>query len=309
MGRRPDGAPVGAALRRALGCAVLALAVLPVGAGEAAADGEEHRRPADDLPRLVAVEPDVPGMALTVIEGGLRLRLDNDTGVSIDVSPAGAARGAEPVVAPGRSAAWSDPRLDAPTWSLPLRVGDVAVTVSGDRFRPPPPDPVPWWALTASAALFTFALGAAAAERGRRSRAALAVAGVTVLVVTAHVVHVLGAALVLAAPPGITTTLAAAGPGVACWALGILGAVLTALRHPLGTTTCATAGGLAALLTVFDAAAFHRAVLEFGWAYDLDRATTVLTLGCGAGLLLTGFAVLGRSERAAPTTPGAGAYR
>jgi len=286
---------------------LLALVALPLGAGTAAAHGEVEQQPGADLPRVLAIEPAVPGLALTVVEGGLRLRLDNDTGTVVEVLPQpGTPRSNEPSVASGTSAAWSDARVDAPAWTLPLLVGDLPATVSGDRIRPPPPESLPWWALTLSAALFTFALGAAAAEHGPRSRAARGVAVVTLLVVAAHVVHVLGSALVLAVPAGFATTLAAAGPGVACWALGLAGAALAAARHPLGLPACAAAGALATLLTVFDASAFHLAVLPFGWVFDVDRASTAITLGCGAGLFATGFAVLGHpAAMPAPPEPAA----
>ncbi|MGQ0576312.1 MAG: hypothetical protein ACT4RN_19215 [Pseudonocardia sp.] len=264
---------------------LLAVAALPLGAGVAAAHGGEHRVPGADLPRVLSVEPPVAGLALTAVEGGTRLRLDNRTAEPVHVDGG-------LVVAPGTSAAFADPRVDAPAWTLPLRVGGLPVTVTGDRVAPTPPDPVPWWSLTLGAALLTVALGRAATEHGPGSAPARGVAAVTVLVVAAHVVHVVGAVRDLGVPPGLATTLAAAGPGVACWLIGLAGAGLVVARHPLGLPACAAAGGLALLLTAFDVTGFHRAVLEFAGPYALDRATTALTVGCGAGLLLTGFAVL-----------------
>jgi hypothetical protein len=243
--------------------------------------------PGPDEPRILAVEPPTAGLRLTVIEGGVRLRVDNATDGPVQVAQG-------PILAPRTSLAWADPRLAAPSWELPLQVGDVAVTVTGDRVTPPPPDPVPWWSFTLAAALLTFAAGVTAVRRGGRSTWVLA--GITLLTVAAYAVHVAGASLVLASPPGLATLLAAAGPGVVCWLIGIVGAVLVLRKNPLGVPACATAGALAALLTAFDATSFHRAVLAFGWAYDLDRATVVLALGCGIGLAAAGLTLPAREE-------------
>ncbi|MGE0295414.1 MAG: hypothetical protein AB7R99_01865 [Pseudonocardia sp.] len=244
--------------------------------------------PGADEPRILAVEPSTAGLQLTVIEGGLRLRIDNATGEPVQVAQG-------PIIAPGTSLAWADPRLTAPWWELPLQVGDVDVTATGDRVTPPPPDPVPWWSFTLAAALLTFAAAVTAARRGGR-RSAWVLAAITLLAVVAYAVHVVGASLVLASPPGLATLLAAAGPGVICWLIGVVGAVLALREHPLAVPACATAGALAALLTAFDATSFHQPVLAFGWAYDLDRATVVLALGCGIGLAAAGLTVLAREE-------------
>jgi hypothetical protein len=284
-------------VRAALGL-LLALLILPFGGGVAAAHGGADPEPGPTLPRVLSVEPAVAGLSVTVVEGGLRLRLDNRTAAAADVRPpAGAARGPEPIVAPGGSAAWADTRVTGDGgWALPLLVGGRAMTVRGDWVRPAPPQPVPWWSATVFAAAATFCVGALAVERRRRSPAAVAVAGLTVLVVGAHVLHVVGSASVLAAPLSPATVLGAAGLGVVCWLLGATGSALTLARHELGLLTCASAGALAALLTVFDTTGFHRPVLAFAWAFDLDRLTTVVTVGAGVGLFLTGCAAM-RGDR------------
>jgi hypothetical protein len=97
---------------------------------------------------------------------------------------------------------------------------------------------------------------------------------------------------VAAQPPSVAGVLAAAGIGVACWALGLLGAALVVADRLVGPTVCATAGALAALLTALDTAGFARPVLVSGWPFGLDRATTVLAFGGGLGLLLTGWVAL-----------------
>jgi hypothetical protein len=316
------GHPTGPRRRRPLsrraGSLLLALIglFLLVGAGPAVAHGDVEGPPAASLPVLLGVEPAVERLDVTVIEGGRRLRVDNGTDRTVEVlPPEGRGRGGEPVVPPGASAAWTDARLaepaapDAPAaWEVPLLVGGEPVVVRGDRVWPPAPSPAPWWALTAAAALGTFCLGGTVALRRRDgepgARAAeLGVAAVAVVVVAAHVVHVLGAALVLAVPVSVGAVLGAAGLGVACWVLGLAGVGLVAARRPLGMSVCAAAGALAALLTAFDVTGFHRAVLAFGWSFDLDRLTTVVAFGGGLGLLLTGWAVLVVSDRAADDAP------
>jgi hypothetical protein len=285
---------------RAAAGLLLALLLVPLDGGVAWAHGSPGAEA--DLPRVLAVEPAVPGLAVTVVEGGARLRLDNRTGADVDVRPpAGAARDREPVVPAGASAAWADARMsDQDGWTIPLVAGGLPVTVHGDRVRPAAPEPVPWWSGTVFAAAATCCVGAIAVERGRRSRATAAVAGLTALVVGAHVLHVLGSALVLAAPPSLATVLAAAEAGVACWVLGVGGVALTLARRELGLLTCATAGALTALVTVFDTAGFHQPVLAFAWAFDVDRLTTVITVGGGIGLFLTGCAAMHRTGSGRP---------
>jgi hypothetical protein len=292
---------------RAAVAVLLATLLLPLTAGVAAAHGGDTGPPATELAVLRAIEPAVPGLTVTVIEGGARLRLDNTTAATVDVQPpAGAPRSTEPVVPAGASAAWADPRLAGSPWTIPLLVGGQPVTLRGELARPPDPPAPPWWALTVAAALGTFSLGGATALRqaepcSRRRRLLEAgVAAVTLAVITAHVLHVLGAALVLAEPLSWGTLVGAAGIGLPCWALGLGGVALTLARRPLGLATCATAGGVTALLTAFDTVGFHRAVLAYGWSFDLDRATTAIAFGGGVGLVLTGWAALRSSPPPGP---------
>jgi hypothetical protein len=276
---------------------LLAVLALPLLAGVAAAHGGADPPPADSLPRVLAVEPPVPGLDVVVVEGGARLRIDNRTDRPVTVLPAAeTARDGVPVVAPGTSAAWADPRLGDPgpaAWAVPLSVGDRPVTVRGDRVWPAAPHPFPWWALTVAALLGTFAVGGAAVERGRTGGPTTALAAVPLVVAAAYVVHVVGSSLVLAEPPGFGVVLAATGFGVACWVLGPVAAALTLRGHVLGPAAYGLLGFLTALLTASDTTSFHRAVLAFGWAPDLDRITVVIAVGGGLGLLLTAIAAPG----------------
>uniref|UniRef100_UPI001C68C102 hypothetical protein n=1 Tax=Pseudonocardia pini TaxID=2758030 RepID=UPI001C68C102 len=130
------------------------------------------------LPRVLALDPPVPGLWVGVVEGGARLGVVNDSAFAVDVLPAGSARAEEPVVAPGERGHWADARVvtSGPgpvTWSVPLQVGGQLVTVRGETVWPPPPATGGWWAATAALAVATAVLGTVAV---RRRAAALAVA-------------------------------------------------------------------------------------------------------------------------------------
>lgn len=287
-------------LLRAVAVAVLVLLLLPLGASAALAHSG-GLEPSASLPRILAVEPQVTGLTVTVIEAGARLRIDNATSDFVDVvPPPGVPRGVEPVVAPGTTARWAEPRIapDAgPIWMLVLRVGDRDVTVRGDRLVPPPPATAVWWLLTALAAALVALLG-----RRLPSRAPTLVVA-TSLVVAAYAVHILGAALVPEGQPFIWVALGAAGLGLAAWGFGITGVALTLGGRQFGPLLCALAGAMLAMITAADTSSFGNAVLPFAWSPVLDRATTVLTVGAGAGLFVTGFAVLRDLTPARRTPP------
>lgn len=82
-----------------------------------------------------------------------------------------------------------------------------------------------------------------------------------------------------------------------------MAAGLTLRGHPLGLALAGPTGFLAALLTVFDTTAFHEPVLAFGWSFDLDRLTTVVTVGGGIGLFLVAITALRHADATAPATP------
>jgi hypothetical protein len=292
---------------RAAAGLLLAAVVMLIGAGPASAHGGGGPEvpAAFSLPRVLAVEPPVAGLDVVVIDAGARLRLDNHTPRPVTVTP-------QQVVPPGGSLAWADARLGDPTappganaaWAVPLSVGDVAVTVSGDRVWPPVPHPVVWWALTVAALLGTYTVGGLAVERGRPGGATTALAAVVLAVTAAYTVHVVGSSLVLAAPPGLVALLSAAGIGVACCLLGPAAAVLTLRGQPLGAALYGCVGFLVALLTLADTLMFHQPVVAFGGPFDLDRLTTVIGFGGGLGLVLAAAAALRRSETATdPSTP------
>ncbi|MEJ3658238.1 hypothetical protein WEH80_35275 [Actinomycetes bacterium KLBMP 9759] len=287
--------------RRALAALLVSLALVPLGTGTAAAHGGDGPEPSPHLPRILAVEPAVPGLAVTVVEGGYRLRIDNATGSAVTVLPPdGAVRGAEPVVAPGGSARWADLRVAAaeaggpPTeggraWTVPLLVGDTPVLVRGEQIWPAPPSAALWWALTALAAAGAAVIGIAAV--GRR-RLAVPLAATTLLVATAHLVHVLGSALIVDGMPYVQAVVGSAGVSIIVWPIAGVGAVLAARARRYGPLLCALAGAVLAQFSAFELAAFGNAVLPFGWSPDLDRAMIVVTFGGGLGLFVSGLRVL-----------------
>lgn len=287
-------------LRFLVAMTVLVPTLLLTGSGVAAAHAG-GLDPSASLPRILAVVPPVPGLTVEVIEWGARVRLDNGTGDPVDVLPVGATREREPVVPPGGTARWADPRVEAAAlvepavdtraWSIPLKVGDRAVTVHGERFWPPAPPGGLWWLATAGAVAAATVLGVRAS--GSRA-AAIGLGATTLLVVGAHVVHVLGASLVPQDQVYAVVALDAAGVGIAAWLVGGAGVVLTLARRQAGVLLCGLAGAVLATVTAFDTVSFTSAVLPFDWPPDLDRATTVLTFGAGAGLFLAGFAALRR---------------
>jgi len=243
------------------------------------------------LPRVLALDPPVPGLSVAVVEGGARLALVNDTALAVDVLPAGPARVEEPVVAPGGRGHWADRRVatEAATWSVPLLVGGEPVTVRGETVVPPPPATAGWWALAAALAVSTALLGALAVRRP-------AVAGVVSVVglaaVAAHLVHVLGSASVPVDLPYWPTVFGTAGIGIGAWVAAPAGAVLTALGTRWGLLLTGLGGAVLALVTVSDTDSFADAVLPYAWDPTLDRVATAVTVGVGFGLFLTGFAVL-----------------
>lgn len=273
--------------------AVLTALLAVVTAGTATAHGsglasEPH------LPRVLGLDPPVPGLVVRVVEGGARLALVNDTAATVEVVPV-ADRGEEPVVPPGGSAHWADPRVatspsGAPVaWTIPLSVDGEPVALRGETIWPPAPATAGWWGLTAALAVGAALLGARAV---RRRWAELAVAGLGLLAVAAHLVHVLGSAGVPVDLPYWPTVFGTAGIGIGAWAAAVVGAALTVAGTRWGTLLTGIGGTVLALLTVSDTDSFADAVLPYAWDPTLDRIATAGTVGLGVGLLLTGFAAL-----------------
>lgn len=252
--------------------------------------------------RVLGVEPAVPGLDVAAVEFGARLRLVNGTDEVVVVEPLpGSALSGLPVVAPGGTAYWVDPRVravaEAPRpdggaapWRVPLRVGDSAVTIVGEQRFPPPP-PAGLWLLAAALALVATAAVGVLGARRRWGPSVLVVLTCTVL--GAHLVHVLGSAAVPEDRSYPLMALSAAGYALLGWPIGASGAWLTLRGRPAGPLLCAVAGGLFAIVIApVDAFSLVDAVVPFAWGADLDRALVAVTLGGGLGLAVAGAAAL-----------------
>ena len=248
---------------------------------------------AQSAPRIVGLDPAVPGLTVTVVEFGARLRLDNDTTGTVSIEQPPGSIVALPTVEPGGTAYWSDPRIAVLArqprpaggvigWQVPLVLnGAERVVVRGEQVWPEPPAAALWWAITLAA--FLVAALPVLVARGRRFGLIwLAVA--TLVVVAAHVTHIAGSAAVVEGQPYLLVLLAAAGFGLAGWPVGVIGAVLTLRGSPTGPLLCCVTGGLLALVVAStDVFSFHDAVIPFAWGADLDRLLISLVVGGGLG--------------------------
>ena len=292
-------APRVGAVLRLLGVVIAVVVLLPAWAAPALAHaGGLASSPSEA--RVLAVEPAVPGLEVRAVEFGARLRLDNGTAAPVVVEPLpGSVLSGLPGAAPGETVRWADPRVlaaaqerppgDRVGWAVPLRVGGAAVVVRGEQVWPPAPSPL-WWLV----ALGALAVTAAAALPRRWGGAALA-AG-TLAVLAAHLVHVLGSALVPEDQPYPVMLLSAAGYALLGWPLGIAGARLAVRGHPVGPLLCVAAGGLfAVVIAPVDAFTLVDAVVPFAWGADLDRLLVALTLGGGLGVVVAGVALMRRA--------------
>ena len=293
---------------RVLLLAGLVLFLLPGGATAAAAHAGGLSSSSSEA-RVLAVEPPVAGLDVRAVEFGARLRIDNGTGETVVVLPLpGSQLSGLPVVPPGGRAYWSDPRIttaaaterragDRLAWAVPLRVGEAVVTVRGEQYWPPPPAAALWWTV----ALLALAVPALAGVLGAGRRGGrLVLAGATLVVLGAHLLHALGSAGVPEDQSYPLMLLSAAGYALIGWPLGAAGAWLTVRGHPVGPLLCVAAGGLFALVIApVDAVTLVDAVVPFAWGADLDRLLVALTLGGGLGVVVGGVAVLRRGTVAA----------
>lgn len=254
--------------------------------------------------RVLAVEPPVAGLEVRAVEFGARLRIDNGTGETVVVLPLrGSQLSGLPTVPPGGRAYWSDPRIttaaaserpagDRLAWAVPLRVGEAAVTVRGEQYWPPPPSAALWWTV----AMLALAVPGLAGVIGTGRRGGrLVLAGATLVVLGAHLLHALGSAGVPEDQSYPLMLLSAAGYALIGWPLGAAGAWMTVRGHAVGPLLCVAAGGLFALVIApVDAFTLVDAVVPFAWGADLDRLLVALTLGGGLGVVVGGVAVLRR---------------
>jgi hypothetical protein len=257
----------------------------------------------DARSRVVRVTPAVPGLVVTAIEDGARLRLRNGTSSPVTV-PAGGGAATPVVVAPGDELTWIDTRStpDGRTvpaggtqaWSLILDAGGKPVTVTGEFVGEHPPAPLPWWV----AVLVTAAVVPLLSRRVRRPDLALTAAGLVAM--AASVVHVIGSTLAVQSAPLLGTFLSACGINLLNWPLIIGGAVAVLRGKPAGVLAICAGAALTAVFVLPDVTSLHRAVLPFAGPPVLERVLIVLTLGAGVGVAVAGASVLRTLAQRAP---------
>lgn len=241
---------------------------------------------------VVSVSPAVPGLSVSTIEDGARLLVRNDTGWPVDIPPGDSQTDGLSVPA-GESRTWIDSRttslgrgLGSATWTLPMKVDDVPVRVSGEFLAEPAPPALLWWAATAGTAIAVFFV----AQRVRRPHVVLAVAGLVTVV--ASFVHVVGATLAVQSAPLWGAFLDATGIGLLVWPMVGL-AALAALRGSAGGVLAVCAGaGLSVVFILSDITEFHYGVLPFAGPPDVSRVLVAVVLGVGSATAVAGAGAL-----------------
>lgn len=264
---------------------------------------------------VVAVTPAVPGLTVTAIEDGARLRVHNATGRPVTV-PAGGGQATATTVPDGETRTWIDARattlerdLGAATtkrWTVPLTVGvgpaAAQVTVTGEFVAEPPPNALAWWALAAG----TAAALVVVARRSRHPNVLLALTGF--VTVAASLAHVVGATLAVESAPLWGTFLDATGIGLLVWPL-VAAAAVAALRGSAGGVLGVCAGaGLSVVFILPDLTVFHFAVLPVAGPAALERFLVAIVLGAGCAAAVAGAGTLralaarGAADGVPPTT-------
>ena len=162
---------------------------------------------------------------------------------------------------------------------MPLRVGD-----DGDGPRRAVLAPTAaaglWWAV----ALAALAVPLVAGTRGAGRRwGAVALAVATGVVAVAHLLHVVGSALVPQDRAFAAMLLSAAGYALLGWPLAAAGVWLTMHGRPAGPLLCCAAGGLFAIVIAPVDATLIDAVVPFAWGATVDRVLVALTSAAGRG--------------------------
>jgi hypothetical protein len=282
--------------------ALLAVAgVLAVTGGPAAAHAGGLTA-TDARGRVVSVLPAVPGLEITAIEDGARLRLRNGTTGPVTINPGGGT--ATPAtIPPGAELTWIDTRSTPDgrsvaagktvSWTIPLDAAGTTVVVTGTLVGERRPAAPLWWLAAALTATATVLLS----RRARRADLLLATAGA--VAATASIAHVIGSTLAVESAPPAGTFLSAAGINLLAWPLIIGGAVTTFRGRPAGVLAVCGGAALTAVFVLPDVTSFHRAVLPFEGPAVIERILVALALGLGAGVAVAGARVLGDLARKA----------
>jgi hypothetical protein len=245
---------------------------------------------------VLSVAPLVPGLDVTAIEDGARLRVRNSTGQPVEVLAGGGQARAVTVPA-GETMTWIDARattlerdLDgasSDTWTVPMSVGSERVVVTGEHVAGAPPVSLAWWALALGIAV---ALVIVIRRSSRHPHVLLAVAGlVTVL---ASVIHVVGASLAVESAPLWGTFIDATGIGLLVWPLVVASAVAAVRGRAGGVLGVCAGAGLSVVFILPDITVFHFSVLPVAGPASLERLLVAVVLGTGCATAIAGAGVL-----------------
>lgn len=282
------------AVRRGVSALVLTLVIVLAASSPASAHAG-GLSPSAVRGDVVAVTPAVPGLTVSTIEDGARLRVRNTTGQSVTV-PAGGGQATAVTVPDGETRTWIDGRAttlerdlgDATTerWTVPMTVGTEPVTVTGEFIAGQPPNALVWWALAAGTAAALVVL----TRRAQHPNVLLAVTGLAT--VAASLVHVVGATLAVESAPLWGTFLDATGIGLLVWPL-VVAAAIAALRGSAGGVLGVCAGaGLSVVFILPDLTVFHFAVLPVAGPAALERFLVAIVLGAGCAAAVVGAGTL-----------------
>jgi hypothetical protein len=183
---------------------------------------------------------------------------------------------------------------ERPIWTVDMRQGTTAITVTGHLTWIPGPSPFPWLLLAAG-----LAAVAVAAALSRVWGPALAVlAG---LVTANDLYHAVGIGFSVAGTTGtrLTRVLSGSFYSIIGWVLGALAVRLLWRRSPDGLYAAAFAGVSAALFTgILDISVLSRSQAPFNGPMWIDRVTVAVSLGLGVGLAVGAVLALRRVPRA-----------
>jgi hypothetical protein len=280
---------------RRLGLLVLAAGALSFAWAAPAAAHAGGLVATDARSRVVGLSPAVPGLSVTTIDGGAKLRLINRTAGPVTVV-AGGGPDTPATVAAGHDLTWTDTRSTpvgrkipaggAQPWAFTVDAAGTPVTVTGALAGEPRPAPLPWW----TAALVTAAAVPLLGRRVRRGD--LLIAGTGLAGMAASIAHVTGSTMAVQSAPALGTFVNASGVNLLSWPLILGGAVAVLRGRPAGVLAICAGAALTALFILPDVTAFHRAVLPFAGPPDLERILVVLALGLGSGVAIAGARVL-----------------
>jgi hypothetical protein len=181
-----------------------------------------------------------------------------------------------------------------PIWTIDLRQGTTAITVTGHLTWIPGPSPFP--SLLLALALAALAIAAAL------SRAWGPILAVLVGLITANdLYHAVAIGFSVAGTTGtrLTRVLTGSFYSIIGWVLGALAVRLLWHRSPDGLYAAAFAGVSAALFTgVLDFTVLSRSQAPFNGPMVIDRVTVAVSLGLGVGLAVGAVLALRRIPRA-----------